>query len=72
MHTYTVAVGRAGAAATGAAGRGGAAREVPARASKNVRVGRKCFILTNKARLCKIVQLYNTTLALAAQISGFQ
>ena len=33
MHTYTVATGRAGAAPTGAAGRGGAAGEGPARAS---------------------------------------
>ena len=51
MHTYTVAVGRAGAAATGAAGRGGVASEVPAKASSRVRVGRKGFILASKHNL---------------------
>ena len=48
MHTYTVAVGRAGAAATGAAGRGGAASVAPARASSRVRVDRNCFTAASK------------------------
>jgi hypothetical protein len=46
MRTYTVVVARAGATATSAAGRGDAASEGPARVSKSVRAGRKCFTAT--------------------------
>ena len=58
MHTYTVAVGRAGAAATGAAERGGAARDVPARASNKASSG--AFIGASKHDLqdCTTLRYY--------------